>query len=79
MVDYAELKQLQEERNDCLLAMLTHLKRFKILCEKMEVPSELLMEYGEFMIDWGNNMAKFGTLSKEQCVLYMEMLEEDER
>lgn len=68
-----KLTELTEDMNDCLTAMVTHLTRLEILCEKMGVNPKYRQEYGEFMIDWGVNITKFGNLSVERTELMKEM------
>ena len=69
-MDYKRLAEITGEINDCLQAMLTHLNRFKILIDKLEViEPERRLEFGEFFIDWGTNITRFGNLYKEQADL----------
>ena len=67
---YERLVKITGEMNDCLQATLTHLNRFKILIDKLEViEPELRLEFGEFFIDWGTNITRLGNLYKEQIDL----------
>ncbi len=70
------LVNIQEELVDSGEATITHLRRFSILCGKAEFPPELIQELNEFVVDWGNNLTKFGELLKEQGVVLLPLVED---
>ncbi len=70
------LADVQEELLDSTETLLTHLRRFSILCGKAKFPPELWQELNEFTVDWGNNLTKFGDLLREQGDLLIPILED---
>jgi hypothetical protein len=77
---YNEFTKNSEEINNTIAAMTTYLKRHEILLDKILdnycLSPELLEELGEFLIDWGECLTKFGELRKEECNFVLKLLEE---
>ena len=62
------LTQIQEERNDVMYAMITHMERCNILLKKIAefIPPRYLEEFGECLADQGKDMMAFGDLTVEE-------------
>ena len=70
------LVDVQEELVDSTEAMITHMRRFSILCDKAKFPPELWQELNEFVVDWGNILTKYGDLLTEQGELWLPLFED---
>ena len=71
-----ELIKLTNEMSDALEAINTYLKREKILIDRLIpfLPPSHLEEWGEFLIDWGKVLTRFGQTSKKRDILLMKIL-----
>ena len=69
------LADIQEELVDSIEAMITHTRRFGILCGKAKFPPEIRDEFNELVVDWGNNLTNFGDLLREQGALLLPSFE----
>jgi len=76
--EYNKLLQQTKEIVNTLEVMITYTRRHKILIEKLinyDLPPSFLEEFGEFLIDWGKVLTKYGELNKERDNLLKEIIE----
>jgi hypothetical protein len=69
------------EITDTLESMITYLRRNQILLSKLRtynVPPSHLEEWGEFLIDFGKALEKWGTQNRERDVFLLEVLRVEE-
>jgi len=74
-----EFIRLTGEIDDSLCALTTYLKRHGILLEKIDkyiyrLPPELIGEFGEFLVDFGEGIQKFGTINKQREEVILKLL-----
>ncbi len=70
-----EFIQRTNEIGDTLEAVITYLRREKILIDKLIpfLPPSHLEEWGEFLVDWGRILTKFGTQNRERDTLLLKI------
>ena len=73
---YERLAEITDEMNICMETTVTHLRRFKILCDKAEIPPGIRQEFGEFFVDWGTNLTRYGKLLSEHTELLLPLIDD---